>query len=291
MNAAANPKHHSDDIETGIKLVEDKLLSKQAALKSHLLNDIFDLRNDIMLLKENNEKGKPADSNDKKDEVLLLKEKIKFLESENSFLKSDINIKQKVIDSILEHNSNLLNHQCCRVSENANNEIYQKSSENKEKKLKKSPDKNKDRDSNKNNASVTARKQNDKRSQIEDQEDEVRDNKTPKKDIVIIGNSMIKYINGREISRSSSVKIRTHPGATTGDLIDYVRPTALKNPKMMVIHSGTNDITNKVNTLQKIRKVINAIKENDVNDEIEIVLSSVIHRDDQDVEDEINELN
>ena len=45
---------------------------------------------------------------------------------------------------------------------------------------------------------------------------------------------------------------------------------------MMVIHSGTNDLTNTVNTLQKIRKVINAIKENDVNDEIEIVLSSAI---------------
>ena len=59
---------------------------------------------------------------------------------------------------------------------------------------------------------------------------------------------------------------------------------------MMVIHSGTNDITNKVNTLQKIRKVINAIKENDVNQKIKIVLSSVIHRDDQDLEDEINGL-
>ena len=204
-------------------------------------------------------------------------------------MKSDINIKQKVTDSVLEHNSNLLNHQCCQVSENANNEIYQKSSENKEKKLKKSPEKNKNRDSNRNNTSVTARKQNDKRSQIEDQ-DEVRDNKTPKKDIVIIGDSMIKYINDREISRSSSVNIRSHPGATTEDLIDYVRPITRKNPKMMVIHSGTNDITNKVNTLQKIRKVIHAIKENDVNDEIEIVLSSAIHRDDQDVEDEISEL-
>ena len=126
LNIAANPKHHSDDIETHIKLVEDKLLSKIAALKSHLLNDIFDLRNDIMLLKEHNEKEKPADSSNKKDEVLLLKEKIKLLESENSSLKSDINIEQKVIDSVLEHNSNLLNHQCCRVSENANNEIYQK---------------------------------------------------------------------------------------------------------------------------------------------------------------------
>ena len=59
----------------------------------------------------------------------------------------------------------------------------------------------------------------------------------------------------------------------------------------MVICSGTSDITNKVNTLEKIRNVINAIKENEVNDEIEIVLSSVIHQDDQDLEDEINKLN
>ena len=45
--------------------------------------------------------------------------------------------------------------------------------------------------------------------------------------------------------------------------------------KMVIIHSGTNDITNKVNTLQKIRKVINVIKENEVSDKIEIVLSSI----------------
>ena len=138
------------------------------------------MKNDITLLKENNEKEKPADSNNEKDEVLLLKEKIKFLKSENSFLKSDMNIRQKVIDSILEHNSNILNHQCCRVSENT-----------KEMTLKKSPEKSRNRDSNRYNTNFTARKQNDKRSQNEDQ-DEVRDNKTPKKDIVIIADSMIK---------------------------------------------------------------------------------------------------
>ena len=158
---------------------------------------------------------------------MSLNEKIKFLESENSFLKSDINFKQKVIDSILEQNSNLLNYQCCRGSEKANNEIYQKSSETREKKLKTSPDKNRNRDSNRNNTNVTARKHNDKRSQSEDK-DEVRGNKTPKKDIVIIGDSMIKYVNGRQVLRSSSVKIRSHPGATTEHLIGYVRPTARK---------------------------------------------------------------
>ena len=58
LNTAATPKHHSDDIETDIKSLEDKLLSKIAALKSHLFNDVFDLRDDITLLKENNEKEK-----------------------------------------------------------------------------------------------------------------------------------------------------------------------------------------------------------------------------------------
>ena len=57
---------------------------------------------------------------------MLLKEKIKFLESENRFLKIDINIKQKVIDSICEHNSILLNNQCCQVLQNSNNEITKK---------------------------------------------------------------------------------------------------------------------------------------------------------------------
>ena len=154
-----------------------------------------------------------------------------------------MNIKQKVIDSILEHSANLLNHQCCRVLENVNNETYQKSSETREKKLKKSSYKNKNRDNNRYNTNVTARKQNVKQSQNKNK-DEVRGNKTPKKDIVVIGDSIIKYVNGREIPRSSSVKTRSHPGATTEDLINYVRAIAQKKKiKMIVIHSGTNDFT------------------------------------------------
>ena len=60
LNTAPTPKCLSDDIETHFKSLEDKLLSKIPALKSHFFNDIFHLRNDITLLKENNEKAKPA---------------------------------------------------------------------------------------------------------------------------------------------------------------------------------------------------------------------------------------
>ena len=116
-------------------------------------------------------------------------------------------------------------------------------------------------------------------------------NSTSKKEIIIVGDSMIKHVNGREVSRDNSVKIRCHPGATTDDIIDYVRPTVRKKPDMIIIHTGTNDIQNKVNTLQKVRKVITTIKEIDVNKEIQIAFSSVIHRDDQDLEEEIKEFN
>ena len=43
--------------------------------------------------------------------------------------------------------------------------------------------------------------------------------------------------------------------------------------------------------MEKIRKLINATKQNDMTDKTEIVLSSVIFRDDQDLEDEINDRN
>ena len=60
---------------------------------------------------------------------------------------------------------------------------------------------------------------------------------------------------------------------------------------MIVIHTGTNGIQNKVKTLQKVRKVITTIKETDVNNEVQIAFSGVIHRDDQDFEEEIKEIN
>ena len=104
-------------------------------------------------------------------------------------------------------------------------------------------------------------------------------------------NLMIKYVNGRKVSRNDSVKVRSHLAATTDDFIDYVRPTVRKKPNLIIIHSGTNDIQNNVNTLQKIRKVISSIKEYDTDDNIKIALSSIIHRSDHDFEDKINETN
>ena len=87
------------------------------------------------------------------------------------------------------------------------------------------------------------------------------------------------------------MKVRSHPEATTDDFIDYVWPTVRKKPNLIITQTGTNDIKNNVNTLQKIRKAISSIKEHDTDDNIKITLSSIIHRSDHDFENKINETN
>ena len=48
--------------------------------------------------------------------------------------------------------------------------------------------------------------------------------------------------------------------ATADDVLDYIRPTARQKPDMIIIHTGTNVIQKKVNTLQKIRKITTKLK-------------------------------
>ena len=79
-------------------------------------------------------------------------------------------------------------------------------------------------------------------------------------------------------TRNVSVKVRSHPGATTDDFTDYVQPTVQKKSTLIIIHSGTNDIQNSGNVLQKIRKVISSIKKYDTDDNIKIALPSIIFR-------------
>ena len=54
-------------------------------------------------------------NSNEKEEICAIKQKVKTLEKANKFLRNDVVSKQNLIDSLLEHNSNLLNNQCCGV--------------------------------------------------------------------------------------------------------------------------------------------------------------------------------
>ena len=72
-----------------------------------------DMKNKLKVLQDNYLTGS-SESNEK-EEICALKQKVKCLGIENKFLRNNVVRKQNLIDSLLEHNTNLLNHQCCRV--------------------------------------------------------------------------------------------------------------------------------------------------------------------------------
>ena len=91
----------------------DKLNGKISAIRSYLLDEVYDLKNELKVLQDNYLTENPGFN--EKEEICALKQNVKSLEVENKFLRNDVVSKQDLIDSLLEHNANLLNHQCCRV--------------------------------------------------------------------------------------------------------------------------------------------------------------------------------
>lgn len=77
-----------------------------------------------------------------------------------------------------------------------------------------------------------------------------------RKDVYKIDDSMIKNLSGNGISKENNIKIRSHHGPTTNKFIDYIKPSVRKKPDVVVIHTGTNDLTNKINTYKKNQKII-----------------------------------
>ena len=112
-----------------------------------------------------------------------------------------------------------------------------------------------------------------------------------KKNIFVIRDSIIKNVNGRYVSRGDSVKFWTHPGASTEDWIDHIKPAIRKNPEILVIHTGTNDLQNNSNIVKKAKKLISAAKKVDKENSIKIAFSSVINHEDEDFKDKINDAN
>ena len=80
--------------------------ANMVAMKSSFINEIHDLKNEILLLRslnDRNESKEPENSHT----INVLETKLLFLEKENSILRSEFEIKRKTIDSLLEANSSL----------------------------------------------------------------------------------------------------------------------------------------------------------------------------------------
>ena len=60
---------------------------------------------------------------------------------------------------------------------------------------------------------------------------------------------------------------------------------------MLIIRTGTNDLPDDMNTIKKVKKVVQSIREIDVNQEIEVVFSGIINREDNNFAEKFKDRN
>ena len=109
------------DFEILFQSLEDKLNGEISAINTYLSDKLYYLRNELKVLQDNY-LTENSESNEK-EQMCALKQKVKSLEAENKFLRNDVVTKQNLTDSLLEHNSNFINHQCCTVIQDTQSNV------------------------------------------------------------------------------------------------------------------------------------------------------------------------
>ena len=88
---------------------------------------------------------------------------------------------------------------------------------------------------------------------------------------------MIENITGTGILRDYTVKIRSHPGATSIDMYDYIKPELRHQPYAIILLCGKNDISNEINTLKKLKKLQKEIEGYEAYIKRQVVISSLTY--------------
>ena len=72
---------------------------------------------------------------------------------------------------------------------------------------------------------------------------------------------MLNNVNSRGLSKSKNVEVINFPEATSTDIVENI-DEILENqqPKSLIVHVGTNDLTNDVNLLNNVKKIVNKTK-------------------------------
>ena len=100
-----------------------------------------------------------------------------------------------------------------------------------------------------------------------------------RKRIFLVGDSILNGINENGISNTHHVSVRRCPGDSSKDLVDHVKPIIRKKPDLILVHFGTNDVTNGINTDEEMQKAIDHMRKE--SPETDIVISLCTRRNDK----------
>ena len=77
-------------------------------------------------------------------------------------------------------------------------------------------------------------------------------NDKTRKEVIIIGDSMLNNIDRRRSSKSKNVEVLNFPRATSSDIVGKIDDILNQN---VIVHVSTNDLTNEINLLNNIKKL------------------------------------
>ena len=247
--------------------------SNLMAIKSYFMDEFYELRNEVSSLKSmlnNLVSNRTQTDNQIITDTLnnnILETNIVFLEKENSLLRSEIQNKQGTIQNLLKNTTTLVE---------SINTILILPTQKKTGFTKFVRHEKGNKDLNLSRKIETSKRTALPSTKMKDPEEKEKRNKRSRKHIFIIGDSMVKHITGPGISNNDQVQEKTYPGATTDDIIDYIKSTIGQKLGIVIVHSGTNDLTKDVNTMNMVRKVVAAVKEIDTEGKIKLGFCGII---------------
>ena len=127
---------------------------------------------------------------------------------------------------------------------------------------------------------------------IDDSEKRTKENKTGKavvnknkQKVFILGDSIVKHIQGWEITKKldnkHKVYVRQFSGFKISCMKDYVKPSIRENnPDHIIFHVGTNDVPSE-KAPQVIGQSIVDLAKSVANDNLQVTVSSIVPRNDQ----------
>ena len=112
------------------------------------------------------------------------------------------------------------------------------------------------------------------------------------KKVIILGDSMLRHQKLDIILKSDNkVNVKFYPSATTEDITDHLRPAMRKKPGAIIMHTGTNDLTNDANLIKHVRCITQIIEEMKGGGDIQVGFSGIIDRRDLDLGEKIKDIN
>ena len=126
---------------------------------------------------------------------------------------------------------------------------------------------------------------------IESRDVKPKINKRKNTDVEILVDSMLNGIQEKGLNKNAdiNIKIRKYPGASSTDILDHIRPSLRKEPDQIIIHAGTNDLTNDHNYLNNVKKIVKMVRETCKN--TKLCFSSLICRTDRkDINEKVKKL-